>query len=160
MIATDASQEYLDTLLRYYEEEIEGEAYFSALAERLDAPQHKQAMMLMAEAETYAAAAVRPLIEKYHLRPRSRKELHASGRAQADGKIVNWDQFIAGMKEPFLAFIDDFKRLELMAPDTDLPALRILTAHEVAAVKFLDLEMAENPASTTPLEKYLETGTA
>lgn len=24
-------------------------------------------MMLMAEAETYAAAAVRPLIEKYHL---------------------------------------------------------------------------------------------
>ena len=64
---TKADQTYLDTLLRYYEEEIEGEAYFAAIAERLEDPEQKRKMQMLADVETYAAAAVQPLLEKYAL---------------------------------------------------------------------------------------------
>ena len=64
---TKASQKYLDTLKLYYEEEVEGEAYFAALAERLTDPDEKRKMQMMADVETFAAAAVKPLLDKYRL---------------------------------------------------------------------------------------------
>jgi len=56
------SAKYLETLQLYYEEEIEGEAYFAALAERLTDPEQRAKMQMMADVETYAAAAVHPLL--------------------------------------------------------------------------------------------------
>jgi hypothetical protein len=36
MTTREPNQKYLDTLLLYYEEEVEGEVFFAALAERFD----------------------------------------------------------------------------------------------------------------------------
>jgi dimethylamine/trimethylamine dehydrogenase len=117
-------------------------------------------MKLLAQVENHAAVAIRPLIEKYNLISKSDDELKASGRLQAAGKTTDWKRLITEMKETFPAYIDQIRMLEAMAPPADLLALRILTAHEVAAVKFLDLEIGQDPASTAPMERYLETGTA
>ncbi|MEI4263823.1 oxidoreductase [Roseovarius sp. D0-M9] len=155
-----ASREYLETLKLYYEEEIEGEAYFAAIAERLEVPEHRDKMRLMADVETYAAAAVHPLLLKHGLVPRDAEGLHRTGRAQAENASGDWDSLIAEMRESFPAFMDDFARLEAMAPAEDLPALKVLTAHETAAIDFLEREAAGDPQSAAPMQRYLETGSA
>lgn len=158
--AAQPRADYLGTLLRYYEEEIEGEAYFSALADRLENPKQREKMRLMAKVETHAAAAVYPLLQKYGLHARRSEDLHQTGRAQAADSPADWESLIAGMRETFPGYMDDFARLEAMAPEEDLPALKVLTAHEIAAIAFLDREAVADPNSTEPMRHYLETGRA
>lgn len=154
------SAEYLKTLTRYYEEEIEGEAYFHAIADRLSDPDQRAKMRLMAEVETYAAAAVRPLIDKYALTPEAPEKLHDSARADAARDTRDWPALVAEMRKTFPGYIDDFKGLEAMAPPEDVALLKILTDHEHAAIDFLEREAAGDPASAAPMQHYLETGTA
>ena len=152
-------QKYLETLVQYYEEEVEGEAYFDGIAERLSAEEQRK-MALMARVENYAAASVAPLLEKYGLSPRPMAELHASGRAAAAKVEANFGKLVSEWRVSFPDYMDDFWGLEAMAPAEDLPMLRILTAHEVAAIDFLELEAKGDPGSAAPMERYLETGTA
>ena len=157
---TGAGEKYLETLKLYYEEEIEGEAYFAAIAARLDDPAQREKMRLMAEVETFAAASVRPLLDKYGLQPRPAEGLRASGRGQAERDRRDWPGLIEGMRQSFPAYMDDFHRLESMAPPEDLPRLRVLTAHETAAIAFLEAEAKGEADSAAPMRRYLETGTA
>lgn len=151
---------YLETLQLYYEEEIEGEAYFDAIAERLTDPDEREKMHLMARVEAVAAASVAPLLRKHGLTPRPAAELQASGRASAAEVTKDYATLIAEWRRSFPAYMDDFERLEAMAPPEDLPALRVLTAHEVAAIAYLDLEDEGQPDSAAPMRRYIETGTA
>ena len=148
---------YLDTLLLFYEEEIMGEAYFAALAERLPDPARRAKMEKLAEVERHAAAAVRPLIEKYALAPRGRAELAALGRADADAGPQDREGLIAHMQATFPGCVDDFRALEAIAPEADLPALSRLTEHEVVAIDFLARERAARADSLAPLDAYLAT---
>ena len=157
---TQPTQKYLDTLTRYYEEEIEGEAYFYAIAERLTDPEEQRKMRLVAEVETYAAAAVVPLLEKYALTPNPHEDLLATGRKQAADSPGDFLHFMRKWREEFPGYIDDFEGLEAMAPPEDVPLLKILTDHEHAAIAFLEKELAGEPDSTAPMEQYLKTGTA
>ena len=160
MTADQPTRQYLDTLLRYYEEEIEGEAYFNGIADRLGGPDHQAKMRLMARVETYAAATVYPLISKYGLAPKPVADLHVSGKAQAAKETTDWSELIDKMRKIFPGYIDDFERLEAMAPKEDLRELTILTAHEWAAIAFLEREASGDPDSDRPMRHYLETGTA
>ena len=151
------SEKYLETLVQYYEEEIEGEAYFAAIADRLDDPEERRKMQMMADVETYAAASVRPLIDKYGLTPRPAADLHASGRAGAENAKGDFAQFMAEWLKSFPAYMDDFHGLEALAPEQDLPLLKVLTNHETAAIDFLEREARGEADSTRPMERYLET---
>jgi len=150
-----ASQEYLDTLLRYYEEEVEGEGYFFALADRLKDPTERRKMHMIGEVEIVAANAVLPLLKKYDLTPKSRVHLLESGKSQAADAKADWTTQVAEMTETFPGYIQDFLNLEAMAPPQDLPALKLLTEHEVAAIAFLELERQGAPEPTRPLLQYL-----
>ena len=55
----------------------------------------------------------------------------------------------------FPGYIEDFQRLEAMAPPEDLPRLKLLTEHEVAAVEFLNLEISGEKNSVEPMMNYL-----
>ena len=147
-------------MLLYYEEEIEGETFFAALADHLTAPEHKAKMAMLAEIEGYTAKAMQPLLEKYALKPRATDMLHANGRRQAEDLPRDWPGLINHMRETFPAYITAFERLEAMAPPEDLPALRVATAHEIAAVSFLEREAEGDPDSIAPLREFLKTGTA
>ncbi|MEM9100472.1 MAG: FAD-dependent oxidoreductase, partial [Pseudomonadota bacterium] len=152
---TDPQKKYLETLLLYYEEEIMGDAEFRAFAELFDAPDRKEKMTLLADVERHAAKLVRPLVEKYDLTPRSVGELQAMGRDYVKTAHQDWDALIGYMHKSFPAYMDDFHGLEAMAPADDLPALKLLTEHEAAAIDFLNREVAGDAASTQPLKDYL-----
>ncbi|QGX97015.1 hypothetical protein EI983_01480 [Roseovarius faecimaris] len=154
------TKEYLDTLTRYYEEEVEGEAYFYAIAERLSDPEERRKMEMVAEVETYAAAAVEPLLQKYDLAPASREALAASGRKMAADSPGDFLHFLRKWQVEFPGYIDEFEALEAMAPAEDVPVLKILTDHEHAAIAFIEAELKGEANSTAPMQHYLETGTA
>ena len=151
---------YLDTLQLYYEEEIEGEAYFARLSERFDNPDHKHKLDLLAQVERPAAAGVAPLITKYALTARPAEDLIESGHADADTTLLVWDTLISEMQESYKGYLAAFEALEAMGPDEDRARLSFLTEHEVAAIKFLDLETTDPEISAAPLEAYLATPAA
>jgi len=151
-------QAYLDTLLLYFEEEVEGEAYFQALSERAQTPDHRDKLELLAKVEHHAASVTLPLIRKYALTPRSDAILHQSGQDQAHRAEKPWEDLLAEMAKTYPGYVEDFLRLEVMAPSEDLPRLKLLTAHETAAIEFLDLELSGAQDSCAPLNAYLEKG--
>lgn len=148
------SARYLDTLLRYYEEEISGEAYFYALAECFD---ERDKIILLAKTERVAAQAIEPLLEKYGLVPRDEAELKDLGQSYVGlHESYSWPEFMAYVVERYPGYLEDFNALEKMAPKEDLPALNILTEHEVAVIDFAEKELLGDPESLTPLNRYLE----
>ena len=156
MDADGVTQKYLDTLLLYFEEEIMGEAYFYGLADRFSDEHQSLKMTHLAEVERYAAEAVRPLLKKYNLQPRSDIELHEIGESKIEKSyLMGWERFVDFMVVRYPKYMPEFHALEAMAPAEDRPILKILTAHEVAAIEFSNLEKDGNPRSIEPLMKYL-----
>lgn len=155
-----AETTYLETLLLYYEEEVEGEAYFNELATRFEAPEARGKLWLLAEVERHAAEGVAPLLTQYGLVPRPVEELSERGRKDARNTTANWQDLLAGMKKTYPGYLASFEKLEAMAPAADVPRLSFLTEHEVAALRFLDLEGRDPAVSAAPLRAYLATDPA
>ena len=151
---TQASGEYLDTLLKYFEDEISGEAYFYGLAEHFA---EREKTILLARVERRAAEAVRPLLQKYGLEPREESAIHAQGKSYVEvHRSYSWHEFMTYIIKRYPGYLDDFANLENLAPAEDLPALNILTEHEVAVIEFAEMELAGDPDSLIPLNRYLE----
>ena len=152
-----ASAIYLKTLLDYYEEEVSGVAYFNGLAEHIDSGGARDKLTLLAEVERRAADAVVPLLEKYGLVPRDDAVLEALGESDIEQhQNYSWAEFVKYMIARYPAYIDDFEGLEHLAPEADLPALKLLTHHEVLTIEFAHKEAAGDPDSTAPLREYLD----
>jgi dimethylamine/trimethylamine dehydrogenase len=148
------SADYLDTLLRYYEEEIEGEAYFYALAEHFT---EREKTRLLARLERHSVAMIPPLLQKYGLQPRDETTLAREGRGHVEShQSFTWPQFMHYIIERYPGYLDDFTALERMAPAADLPALRHLTEHEVIVIDFAKKELAGDADSCIPLLDYLD----
>ena len=150
---TQASKEYLDTLLKYFEDEISGEAYFYGLAEHFA---ERDKTILLARVERRAAETVRPLLHKYGLEPREESAIHDQGRSYVEvHRSYSWHEFMTYIIKRYPGYLDDFADLENLAPAEDLPALNILTEHEVAVIEFAEMELAGDPDSLIPLNRYL-----
>ena len=144
---------YRQTLLRYYEEEISGEAYFYALADHFD---EREKMILLAKIERQAALMIEPLLDKYGLEPRVDKILELEGQSHVEPhQCLDWSQFMTHIVERYPLYLDEFTALEQMAPEEDLPALQRLTQHEVAVIDFAHMEIAGATTSLEPLLEYL-----
>jgi dimethylamine/trimethylamine dehydrogenase len=148
--------DYLDTLLRYYEEEIEGEAYFYGLAEHF---KEREKTRLLARVERHSIAMIEPLLQKYSLQSRDEATLALEGRRHVEShQSYAWPQFMRHIIERYPGYLDDFKALERMAPTADLPALQHLTEHEVVVIDFAKKELAGDADSCVPLLDYLDRG--
>ena len=150
-----ADPDYLEALLRAYEEEGEGEALYRALAQRMVQPRHKEKMLLLAEVERATAKAVRPLIDRYGLTPAPREALVATAQAQAARGAQDWHTLLEQMRGSVPGYVDEFKKIEAMGPAADQPFLALMTAHEVVALEFLEREEKGDPDSTAPLLDFL-----
>jgi dimethylamine/trimethylamine dehydrogenase len=149
----EASNAYLKTLLSYYEDEISGEAYLYALAVHFD---EKDKINLLARIERRAAESIQPLLEKYGLEPRDESVLNRERRSFLEShESYSWAEFMAYIVKRYPGYLDEFHALEQIAPAADLPALNILTDHEVAVIDFAKLEIAGDSNSTAPLLQYL-----
>jgi len=147
------SNDYLKTLLSYYEDEISGEAYLTALAQHFD---ETDKINLLTRIERRAAESIQPLLEKYGLEPRDESVLNREGRSYLEShESYSWSEFMEYIVKRYPGYLAEFHALERMAPVADLPALNILTDHEVAVIDFAKLEIAGDSNSTTPLLQYL-----
>ena len=151
-----ATDKYLKTLLSYYEEEIEGEAYFYGLVDHFE---QQEKLTVLARVERRAAESVVPLLEKYELVPRDESELKTRG----EGYVVrhaslDWFEFMTYIVNRYPGYLEDFTTLERMAPEEDRYALNNLTVHEVAAIEFAQRELTGDPDSLAPLYDYLDPG--
>ncbi len=148
---------YRETLLRYYEEEVMGEAYFLGLAGHFSGSDERRKLVLLAEVERRAAEAVRPLLDKYGLVPRDESVLEPLGQADVEPhRRYSWAQLMAYMAARYPAYLDEFAALERLAPEADLATLRLLTDHEVAAIDFANKEVAGDPDSLAPIREFLD----
>ena len=148
-----ATDNYLKTLLSYYEEEIEGEAYFYGLVDHFE---EQDKLTVLARVERRAAESVVPLLEKYKLVPRDESELKTRGEGQVQRHAsFDWLEFMTYMVNRLSLIHICFTALERMAPEEDLCALNVLTDHEVAAIEFAKRELAGDPDSLAPLYDYL-----
>jgi hypothetical protein len=148
---------YRKKLLDYYEEEIMGEAYFHALAKHFDGKGERDKLRLLAQVERRAAEVVQPLLHKHDLIPRDEPVLKSLGEADvAAHQDYGWHELMAYMVARYPGYVDDFEALERLAPEADLPALKLLTQHEVAAIEFAGREVAGDADSAAPLHRYLE----
>ena len=151
-----ATGKYLKTLVSYYEEEIEGEAYFYGLVDHFE---EQDKLTVLARVERRAAESVVPLLEKYKLIPRDESELKARGESYVQRHAsFDWLEFMTYIVNRYPGYLEDFTALEKMAPGEDLYALNILTDHEVAAIEFAKRELAGTPDSLAPLYDYLDPG--
>jgi len=150
----ETTENYLKTLLSYYEDEIMGEAYFHRLADHFD---EREKLVLLAIVERRAAESILPLIRKYGLTPRAESELKALGKADVEHhESFTWPELMSYMVKRYPGYLDDFTALEKIAPEEDLYALNILSDHEVAAIEFAEKELTGDPDSLTPLHEYLQ----
>ena len=148
-----ATDKYLKTLLSYYEEEIEGEAYFYGLVDHFE---EQEKLTVLARVERRAATSVVPLLEKYDLIPRDASELKTRGESYVGRHAsFDWFEFMTYIVKRYPDYLEDFTALKRMAPEEDLYALNILTDHEVAAIEFAKRELAGDPDSLAPLYDYL-----
>ena len=146
---------YLRTLLSYYEEEIEGEAYFYGLVDHFE---EQDKLTVLARVERRAAESVVPLLEKYKLVPRDASELKTRGVGHVQRHAsFDWLEFMTYMLNHYPGYLEEFTTLERMAPEEDLYALKKLTNHEVAAIEFAKRELVGDPDSLSPLCDYLNT---
>ena len=151
-----ATDKYLKTLLSYYEEEIEGEAYFYGLADHFE---QQEKLTVLARVERRAAESVVPLLEKYELVPRDESELKTRGEGYVGRHAsLDWFEFMTYIVNRYPGYLEDFTTLERMAPEEDLYALNNLTVHEVAAIEFAKRELTGDPDSLAPLYDYLDPG--
>ena len=153
----DKEQTYEDVLLQYFEEEVAGEAYFHGLAEHFSEPGASDKLHLLAEVERCAANSVRPLLAKHGLRQRDDAVLIAEGKSHvARHQDLSWQEMVTYMATRYPGYIDDFEGLEAMAPEEDLPALKILTEHEHVAIDFANQELAGKDDTSAILRRYIE----
>ena len=145
---------YLRTLLSYYEEEIEGEAYFYGLVDHFE---EQDELKMLARVERRAAESVIPLLEKYKLVPRDESELKTRGESHVQRHAAfDWIEFMTYIVNRYPGYLEEFTALERMAPEEDQYALNSLTEHEVAAIEFANRELAGDPDSLAPLGDYLK----
>ena len=148
---------YRKTLLDYYEEEVMGEAYFNALAGHFDGKGERDKLRLLARVERRAAEVVQPLLRQHELNARGEPVLKSLGEAEvAAHQDYGWHELMTYMVARFPGYVNDFEALERLAPENDIPTLKLLTLHEVAAIEFAKMEVAGDADSTAPLHRYME----
>lgn len=148
--------DYRATLVAYYEEEVAGEAYFTALADRAEAGAAAEALRLLAAVERRTADLMASLLARHGLAARDETALLRWGvESAAPHLAMTWDALVDHMATTYPRYMPMFEALEAMAPAGDLPALRKVTAHEAAAIAFAERERDGDPDSTEPLRAFL-----
>ncbi len=152
---------YLEELLKYYEEEVMGEAYFYGLADHIGGAVEREKLALLAEVERRAADVARPLLEKHGLVPRDESVLKALSEADVERRRrYSWADLMAYMAAKYPANLVYSEELERLAPEDDLPALKLLAQHQVVSIDFANKEIAGDPDSLASIREYLDHCTA
>lgn len=147
--------DFREGLVASYEEEISGEAYFSALAKHYEG-RAQEALRLLSHMEAMTAATIFPVVARHGLKIADVPILQSEGRREAEGRRgTGWNELVTQMAEEFPAHVSEFEEILAMAPVADARELGILVDHEAAAVEFARLERAGNAKSHAPPHAFI-----
>jgi len=136
-------KQYLQNLINAYEGEIAGEHYFRKLCDVF--PKQRGFLMRCAELENKTAELILPLIGKYQLETKSKLTLQSEGAGYAlldSGKT--WPQLIEESINSYPGYVDEFRTLEITAPNEDRPILEKLTEHELVLIEWMRANKSNN----------------
>jgi hypothetical protein len=141
-------KDYRGLLLLAYEEELMGEILFADIATKLADPGQAQKMQLMSQVERHTADAVRPLLQRHGLTPRTDEELHRLVLSATSQDPLDWQEWmeraLEGGDGPSLQeYVDEFLELEALGPAEDQEILEFFTEHERALLRFMQLELEQ-----------------
>ena len=140
-----------------YADEVSGETYFATFAEAEPDPRRAAIWQKIALMENRTEAALRPLAAAFGVIPHDLAALRQSGREEALANPVrSWEAAMEEMVREYPAYLDEFAGLKAIAPREAVDAVEKLYAHEVAMIDFAKMELAGEPNSTAPLDRYLD----
>lgn len=140
-----------------YADEVSGETYFATFATAEPDPRRAAFWNKIALIENRTEAAIRPLAQALGVVPPVLAALRQSGCDEAlANPILSWKAAMEEMVSDYPAYLDEFAQLKDIAPSEALDAMDLLYAHEVAMIEFAKLELAGDPHSIAPLDRYLD----
>ena len=144
-------------LIKAYEGEVRGCAYFEGLAAYFDDPRQRRLLQHLAEIESSTAAWLAPVLKRYGLEARRDATSTALGveAALADGE-KSWEELVTHFCHDYPPYIEQFEAMQAAGAELDQPALQALTEHEIAIVEFAQRELAGVPNSEKPVEELLK----
>ena len=146
---------YFDKILKAYEGEVAGEAYFKALAGVFNEQEHTQKLALLAAVENLTSRTLLPLLKRYGIKPREQNDLVNLAHSWIRERAFNrWEDLINNMTTRYPGYIEEFKILAASAPDEDKTALDFLVEHEIVLLEFANQEESqEEKVETNPIEQ-------
>jgi hypothetical protein len=149
--------DYLTELVRCYEGEVAGEAYFTALATWHEGSA-VAVLRRFAEVERVTAATLLPIVRQRGLTVADADDLRARGEANAAAeRSIGWDDLIAEMCEYYPRYVREFELMLAITPVEDRAAVQLLLDHEVALVDTAIGVRAGRPDALAPVERFLAT---
>jgi len=128
--------QYTSRVLKAYEDEVAGAAYFDGLASAY--PQQSGFFAQCAALERATASQLSALVRKYALAPQPRTALEQRGALDARREAgSDWRELLRQSVQAYARYVAEFQALEAIGPAADQPVLAALTAHEVQLIEWL-----------------------
>ncbi|NQY08777.1 MAG: hypothetical protein HRT71_04585 [Flavobacteriales bacterium] len=157
---------YLDTLLRFHEEEIQGEGYNYRLMCYFKEDHEIEKTIILAKVERHTAEQVRELLNKYkgqfeenELKFRTLEELLSEGRTWKDWEATeyDWKDEMDEIVSFYWIYNREFNDLGRISPPEDWHYLEAMYNHELAVIDFARGEFEDRPAAIDTMYAYLST---
>jgi hypothetical protein len=146
---------YQKALTCAYEEEVGGEAFFAALAQRYGAPAC-EILKLFTRIEAITAAAIAPLMKRNGFPNRALPALAAEGAKEAAGRpALSWPDYLAKIVRDYPVYMPEFQQVIDLAPDQDRAALLILPDHEQAMIDYAAAALCDDPRAADHLFGFI-----
>ena len=150
--------EYEQELVRRYQAEVLGEAYFNQLMSYFDEPDKKYKWAVMLQLETETKARVRSLMMNLGLDVTESEEVRRTGISMAEemcGK--NWLDAVSGFRDLALALLEDEKEIAAKAPPEHRAYAESMISHGQCFFDFTELELSgKSQVSLGPIVELLE----
>ncbi|NQY12183.1 MAG: hypothetical protein HRT71_22030 [Flavobacteriales bacterium] len=134
-------ENYLSMLLRFYNEEQSGYGGLVWHSKSYSDPYQLERVELLARIEAYSGSSVYPLILKYDLHPDTYDYVAAAGESWGHDLDTNDFTSLMEVVAAWGHYIAEFEAIYELAPEEDLPLLKMLTWHEPLSIDFAKLEL-------------------
>jgi hypothetical protein len=149
---------YEEELIRRYQTEVFGEAYFNQMLSQFDAPEHKFKAAVMLQLETETKARVRAMMLSLGMDVKESQDSREIGTNMAEemrGKP--WLDAISEFRELAIKLLDEEKEIAAKAPSEYQAYAQSMVAHGQCFFDFSELELnGESDVSLRPIIELLE----
>ena len=153
-----STYEYEQELVRRYQTEVMGEAYFNRLMSYFDAPDEKYKWAVMLQLETETKARVRSLMMNLGMDVAESEESRRTGISMAkEMRGKNWLDAISVFRDLALALLEDEKRIAAKAPPEYRSYAESMILHGQCFFDVAELELSgKSQISLSPIVELLE----